>query len=71
MGQLLTKAAVQSHYELRFENLYKGRRGFSFPCDVKGLVDIDALSERGRSNYYYARVVMGRELTIPIVTRVD
>jgi hypothetical protein len=71
MGQLLAPAAVLPRYELRFENLFKGHCGFSFPCDVKGLVDIDSLSEKGRSNYYYARVVIGRELTMPIVTRVD
>jgi hypothetical protein len=60
-------SAVQSDYELRFQSLFTEGRGLAFPCDCDGHVDIDALSERGRANYFYARTVIGREFTTPSV----
>ena len=42
-------------------------RGYAFPCDGHGRVDIDELSERARNNYFYARVMVGRELAHPAV----
>ncbi|TMH30682.1 MAG: hypothetical protein E6H58_13715 [Betaproteobacteria bacterium] len=55
------------HYELRFRSLFNDGRAFAFPCDEAGHVDIDALSERARTNYLYARTVIGREFAIPSV----
>ena len=57
-------------YELRFLSLIHAGRGFAFPCDLRGQVDIGALSERGRCNYFYARVVIGHELALPVVALV-
>ena len=54
-------------YELRFNSLFDEGRAYSFPCDVAGRVDMDALSERARNNYLYARAVVGREFSIPAV----
>lgn len=54
-------------FELRFESLFDRGRGYSFPCDADGCVDLDQLSERARSNYLFARAVVGRELTAPAV----
>jgi len=54
-------------YELRFRSLFDEGRGYAFPCDVEGHVDIDTLSERARLNYFYARTVIGREFTLPAV----
>ena len=54
-------------YELRFQSLFHEGRGFSFPCDEAGHVDIDSLSERARLSYFYARTVIGREVAIPAV----
>lgn len=54
-------------YELRFASLFQEGRGFSFPCDARGQVDLDALSERARNNYLFARTVIGREVTCPVV----
>jgi hypothetical protein len=71
MNQSFHPGAGLAHYELRFANLFNGGRGYAFPCDVEGHVDIGALSERGRCNYFYARVVMGHELSMPIVALVD
>ncbi|MFC5499436.1 hypothetical protein ACFPOE_17960 [Caenimonas terrae] len=52
-------------YELRFCSLFDSGRGYSFPCDPHGHVDLDALSEQARNNYLYARAMVGRELSVP------
>ena len=62
-----TMSPGNSGYELRFRSLFKPGRGLSFDCDSNGEVDLDALSERARSNYLYARTVIGREFFIPVV----
>lgn len=54
-------------FELRFESLFTPGRGMTFPCDAAGQVELDALSERARSNYLYARAVVGREFATPAV----
>ena len=56
-------------YQLRFRSLFNEGRGFVFPCDAGGSVDLDALSARARDNYLYARTVIGREFFIPAVER--
>ena len=48
-------------YELRFGSLFNAGRAFAFPCDADGHVDMDALSERARTDYLYARAVVGCE----------
>ena len=54
-------------FELRFDSLFVEGRGLAFPCDALGRVLIDALSERARNNYFYARAVVGREYRTPAV----
>jgi hypothetical protein len=54
-------------YELRFDDLFVTGRGFAFPCDAHGRVDLDGLSERARINYFYARAVVGRHTSPPAV----
>ena len=54
-------------YELSFHSLFSEGRGYAFPCDAAGHVDIDALSFRARQNYFYARTVIGREVSMPAV----
>jgi hypothetical protein len=56
-----------SHYELRFRSLFNEGRGLAFPCDEAGRVDMDALTDRARANYLYARTVIGREFALPAV----
>jgi hypothetical protein len=53
--------------ELRFRSLYKPGRGYSFPCDADGQVDLDALSECERNSYFYARTAIGCEFAMPVV----
>jgi hypothetical protein len=59
--------SMQSSFELRFQSLFNEGRALAFPCDAAGHVALDALSERARSNYFYARTVIGREFGFPAV----
>jgi hypothetical protein len=54
-------------YILRFESLFDGGRALAFRCDAGGQVDLDALSERAKMNYLYARTVIGRDFAMPRV----
>ena len=62
-------AATQAYaeFELRFRSLFEEGRGFSFPCDEAGCVDLDALSDGARNNYFFAHTVIGRDLAMPAV----
>lgn len=57
----------ESRCQLRFESLFQQGRALAFPCDEAGRVELDALSDRARSNYLYARAVVGREFAMPHV----
>jgi hypothetical protein len=63
--------ATHTGYELRFQSLFDTGRGLAFPCDAKGRDDHDAMSERARLNYLYARTVIGREFATPAVRHPD
>ena len=54
-------------FQLCFRSLFHSGRGFAFPCDARGQVSLDDMSERARNNYFYARAMVGRELTPPAV----
>ena len=56
-----------TEYELRFQSLFDSGRGYAFPCNPLGEVDLDRLSEQARNNYLYARAMVGRELAHPAV----
>ena len=60
-----------SHYEVRYESLFNAGRAYSFPCDEQGHVELDSLSDRARTNYFYARTVIGREFAAPAVLRLS
>jgi len=64
-----TAAHTSLTHELRFESLFKPGRGYTFPCDAAGRVDLRALGERERRGYLHARSLVGRELTTPAVMR--
>jgi len=59
--------SATSQFQLCFRSLFDSGRGFAFPCDPKGQVDLDSMSEKARLNYFYARAMIGRELTYPAV----
>lgn len=52
---------------LCFRSLFQAGRGYAFPCDGTGQVDLNALSDCARNNYFYARAMVGRELSAPAV----
>jgi len=55
------------HCELRFQSLFDPGRALAFPCDDRGQVDLDLLSDRARQNYLWANAVVGREFSVPAV----
>ena len=54
-------------FVLRFPSLFANGRGFAFPCDERGEVDLAALSPRARANYRAARRAVGRDYGLPAV----
>ena len=68
---LRTSSMVEEHAQhlLQFRSLFRQGRNFAFPCDESGRVDIDALNERARNDYFFARIVMRREPALPAVVR--
>jgi hypothetical protein len=54
-------------YQLCFRSLFHSGRGYAFPCDPAGQVDLDTMSERARNNSFYARAMVGRELSAPAI----
>ena len=60
-------SSQQRGFEVRFESLFRSGCGLSFPCDERGQVDIDALGEKGRNDYFLARAMQGRDYATPRV----
>lgn len=56
-----------AEFEVLFESLFDAGRGFAFPCDFDGRVDFDAVGERARNNYLFARAMVGRDFAMPVV----
>jgi hypothetical protein len=56
-----------TQYQLCFRSLFQEGRGYAFPCTPDGQVDLDGMSERARNNYFYARAMIGKELSMPAV----
>jgi hypothetical protein len=56
-------------FELRFESLFRTGRALAFPCNARGQVELDGLSEPALLNYLYARAVVGREFALPAIVR--
>ena len=63
----LNAPAAGNSFELRFESLFHPGRALAFPCDARGCVELDDLSDPARRNYFYARTVVGREFANPAV----
>jgi hypothetical protein len=59
--------SLPSQFQLCFRSLFQSGRGFAFPCDPQGRVDLDCLSDRARNNYLFARAMVGRDLSVPAV----
>jgi hypothetical protein len=63
--------AAACSFLLRFSSLFDPGRALSFPCDAAGSVPLDTLSDQARSNYYFARTLVGRDFALPAVLAVD
>ena len=63
----LTISRLTAHWQIRFQSLFDEGRALAFPCDAAGHVDLDALSERGRSNYFLAKAMVGRDIATPSI----
>ena len=63
---MMSCTPVPSHVVL-FRSLRDDASALAFPCDERGRVDLDALPERMRLNYYFARAVIGGVFRRPTV----
>lgn len=54
-------------FQLRFQSLFDTGRGYAFPCDAAGRVRLDALGERERNSYLFARALVGRDFAVPTI----
>lgn len=45
------------HFQIRFRSSFLPGRTVAFPCDDHGNVDMDRLSEAGRCDYLFARIM--------------
>ena len=52
---------------LRRPHWYATGRALTFPCDAQGHFEMDALTDRARENYLYARAVVGRDYAYPAI----
>jgi NAD(P)-dependent dehydrogenase (short-subunit alcohol dehydrogenase family) len=59
--------APTEDFQLRFRSLFTDGEVFVFPCNAGGHVLMDALSERARSSYLFARATVGRFYAPPQV----
>jgi hypothetical protein len=66
-GTLLRAA----RYELRFQSLFHSGRGLTFPCDDRGEVHWDSMSERARTSFLRAQESVGIEFATPAVQLSD
>lgn len=54
---------------LHFEPLTADSAGLDIPCDPHGRVGLDALGEKLRNDYFFARTLIGRLFAAPTVRR--
>lgn len=70
MDTSLLSPVCEDHYELSYLTRIGGDGGYSFGCDAQGTVDMNAMTERARNNYLYARAVVGIELQRPTILKI-
>ena len=64
------KGSSQPTHLLHFEPLTAGDAGLDVPCDPQGRVGLDALGEKLRNDYFFARTLIGRLFAAPTVRHV-
>ena len=66
-----THVSAECRFELRFAAACPGGHDYAFPCDQHGRVDLDALPERERTEYFFARALIGRDVARPVVVMLE
>lgn len=66
----LGPSPAPSIHLLHFEPLTAGDAGLDIPCDPQGRVGLDALGEKLRNDYFFARTLIGRLFAAPTVRQV-
>ncbi len=69
-GTAVTPLPACPTHLLHFEPLTAGDAGLDVPCDPHGRVGLDALGEKLRNDYFFARTLIGRLFAAPTVRRV-
>ena len=64
-------SAKRAEFEITFCSLFHEGRSLRFPCNLRGEVDLDTLSEAAKKNYLFARTLIGREFASPKVISKD
>jgi hypothetical protein len=67
MSHSASSMQTAAAFEIRFQSLFNQGRALAFPCDSTGMVNLDAMSEKARNNYLFARGMIGREYATPYV----
>jgi hypothetical protein len=62
-----TPVCAECRFKLYFAAACPGGHDYAFPCDQHGRVDLDALPERERTEYFFARALIGRDVARPVV----
>jgi hypothetical protein len=58
---------TKPRFELRFLPRPGEGRSLAFPCDAAGHVEMDALDEHLRVDYFFARALRGRNFSCAVV----
>ena len=62
-----TSPGAELACQLTFRSFHNEGLALSFPCDSHGDVYLDCLTDRARTNYFFARATVGREFLWPVV----
>jgi len=58
-------------WDLHFRPLEDGACSCTVPCDADGRVDLDALGDKTRRHYLYARALVGGRYARPVIRPAD
>jgi hypothetical protein len=70
MQRNTSAAPVAFSHSLRYVPLVAGRRGYVFPCDPTGRVELDCLSDMDRNDFLYAKHLVGMAFGVPCVEHI-
>jgi hypothetical protein len=62
-------AAPATRYQVRFKAIRAASRDLAFRCDHRGNVELDSLCDKTRTDYLFARALIGRNFARPAVVR--